>query len=172
GDGRSRPRRRRRRAGGRGRRRGGRRRGRRGRGRGSGKASRRQAEQDRQPISHQALTRRFEEIPPAIEDFSSSRVSRLDSRLRSRPTNDGKDPTMKTRGFARASLVLLLLAPLGAAAQTFVTTLSPSAEVPPAPNNGTGVAAITVRGTSVTFSIFVTGISTPTAAHIHKAPAG
>ncbi|HEV8268893.1 MAG TPA: CHRD domain-containing protein [Thermoanaerobaculia bacterium] len=78
---------------------------------------------------------------------------------------------MNTRGFA-LGLLVLLLSPLGAAAQTFVTTMTPSAEAPPVVNNGSGVAAVTVRGTSVTFSIYVTGISTPTLAHIHKAPAG
>ncbi len=38
--------------------------------------------------------------------------------------------------------------------------------------DGSGVAAITVNGTTVTFSILVKGISTPTLAHIHKAALG
>ena len=47
-------------------------------------------------------------------------------------------------------------------------------EFPPGSGSpdGSGLAAITVNGTSVTFSILVKGISTPTLAHIHKAALG
>ena len=49
-----------------------------------------------------------------------------------------------------------------------------AAEFPPGSGSpdGSGLAAITVNGTSVTFSILVKGISTPTLAHIHKAALG
>jgi len=56
--------------------------------------------------------------------------------------------------------------------QTFGTSLSGAAEAPPVAVDGSGVATVTIKGTSVTFSIFVKGISTPTLAHIHKAVAG
>lgn len=72
------------------------------------------------------------------------------------------------------TLTFLSLAPLGALAQTFGTALSGAAEFPAGSGSpdGSGVAAITVNGTAVTFSILVKGISTPTLAHIHKAPLG
>jgi hypothetical protein len=59
-----------------------------------------------------------------------------------------------------------------AVAQTFATSLSGAAEAPPAVHHGSGVAVVTVRGTSITFSIHVQGISTPLLAHIHRAAVG
>jgi CHRD domain len=72
------------------------------------------------------------------------------------------------------ALTLFSVTPFGAVAQTFGAAMTGSAEFPAGSGSpdGSGVAAITVKGTSVTFSILVKGISTPTLAHIHKAPAG
>lgn len=72
------------------------------------------------------------------------------------------------------ALALLAVTPLGAFAQTFGTVMTGAAEFPPGSGSpdGSGLAAITINGTSVTFSILVKGISTPTLAHIHKAALG
>jgi hypothetical protein len=58
-------------------------------------------------------------------------------------------------------------------AATFVTTLSGSGEAPAngAPDGG-GAAQVTINGTTVNYTLVVQGISTPTAAHIHRGPAG
>ena len=72
------------------------------------------------------------------------------------------------------ALTLLALAPFDALSQTFGTAMTGAAEFPAGSGSpdGSGVAAITVNGSTVTFSILVKGISTPTLAHIHKAPLG
>ncbi len=72
------------------------------------------------------------------------------------------------------ALALLTAIPSGARAQTFGTMMTGAAEFPPGSGSpdGSGIAAVTIKGTSVTFSILVKGISTPTLAHIHKAAAG
>jgi hypothetical protein len=73
---------------------------------------------------------------------------------------------------------LALLTSLGAFAQTFGTAMTTTAEpagvivVDPSDANGSGLAAITVNGTTITFSILVKGIGAPVAAHIHKGAAG
>ena len=75
-------------------------------------------------------------------------------------------------------LALALLTPIGALAQnfTFGTAMSgdnePAGFVGASDRGGSGLAAITINGTSVTFSILVKGIGPPTVAHIHKAAAG
>ena len=56
---------------------------------------------------------------------------------------------------------------------TFVVKLSGNVEVPKGAPAGGGTAAISVSFTSVCWTfIGLTGIDKPTAAHIHKAPAG
>ena len=72
------------------------------------------------------------------------------------------------------ALALLTAIPSDARAQTFGTMMTGAAEFPPGSGSpdGSGIAAITIKGTSVPFSILVKGISTPTLAHIHKAAAG
>lgn len=79
---------------------------------------------------------------------------------------------MKTHRLFSAVLAIAFFTPLAALAQTFGTSLSGAAQAPPVANDGSGVAAVTIKGTSVTFSISVKGITTPTLAHIHKAAAG
>jgi hypothetical protein len=74
------------------------------------------------------------------------------------------------------AVALSLLTPFGALADaiTFGAALTATAEptsivVSPSDANGSGLAAITVNGTTMTFSILVKGIGTPILAHIHKA---
>src|SRR5512140_3441050 len=88
----------------------------------------------------------------------------------------GRTDVMSTPKSLSRVFVLTLLAatPLGALAQTFGTVMTGAAEFPAGSGSpdGSGLAAVTVKGTTITFSILVKGISTPTLAHIHKAPAG
>jgi hypothetical protein len=72
------------------------------------------------------------------------------------------------------ALTLIAVTPIGALAQTFGAVMTGAAEFPAGSGSpeGSGLAAITIAGTNVTFSIQVKGISTPTLAHIHKAAAG
>jgi hypothetical protein len=82
---------------------------------------------------------------------------------------------MKKRGPILAlGLVLLLAFAAGAAAQTtFNTTLRGAEEVPgPGDPDASGFATITIQGTTITYSILVNGITTPTAAHIHRGAFG
>ena len=67
-------------------------------------------------------------------------------------------------------LVLLLGLAAGATAQTtFTTTLRGAEEVPgPGDPDASGFATVTVQGTTITYSILVNGITTPTMAHIHS----
>jgi CHRD domain-containing protein len=71
-------------------------------------------------------------------------------------------------------LVLLLGLAAGAAAQTtFTTTLRGAEEVPgPGDPDASGFATVTIQGTTITYSILVNGITTPTAAHIHRGAFG
>ncbi len=71
-------------------------------------------------------------------------------------------------------LTFLAVPPTGVLAQTFGTAMTGASEFPAGSGSpdGSGVAAITVKGSTVTFSILVKGIGTPTLAHIHKAPLG
>ncbi len=70
-------------------------------------------------------------------------------------------------------LLLLALAPLSVSAQSFSALLTGAAEVPgPGDADGTGLAVITIRGTTVTYTVFHQGIGTPTLAHIHRGAAG
>ena len=75
----------------------------------------------------------------------------------------------------RTSILLLLLAfmTLTASAQSFSALLTGPAEVPgPGDADGTGLAVVTISGTTVTYTVFHQGIGTPTLAHIHRGAAG
>jgi len=69
-----------------------------------------------------------------------------------------------------AVLGAVLAAPAGA--QTFTAIMSGGAETPPGPPEGSGLAAVTLTGTTVNFALSVEGIGEPTAAHIHIATTG
>ena len=74
------------------------------------------------------------------------------------------------------SLALFLLLGLTAsvAAQTtFTTTLRGAEEVPPPGDpDASGFATVTIQGTTITYSILVNGVTTPTVAHIHRGAFG
>jgi hypothetical protein len=70
-------------------------------------------------------------------------------------------------------LFVLCLAPLPASAQSFSTVLSGANEFPgPGDSDGTGLAVVTINGTTVRYTIFAQGIGPVTAAHIHRGAAG
>ncbi|HVS31726.1 MAG TPA: CHRD domain-containing protein [Thermoanaerobaculia bacterium] len=78
---------------------------------------------------------------------------------------------MKTR-FALL-LLLLALVPAAVHAQSFSANLAGANEVPgPGDPDGTGLAVITITGTTVRYTIFVQNIAAPTMAHIHRGGAG
>jgi hypothetical protein len=76
--------------------------------------------------------------------------------------------------FHRLALGVVLGAVLAApgGAQTFTAIMSGGAETPPGPPEGSGLAAVTLNGTTVEFALSVRGIGDPTAAHIHIATTG
>lgn len=80
----------------------------------------------------------------------------------------------KTGPILALGLVLILGLAAGAAAQTtFTTTLRGAEEVPgPGDPDASGFATVTIQGTTITYSILVNGITTPTAAHIHSGAFG
>jgi CHRD domain-containing protein len=71
-------------------------------------------------------------------------------------------------------LLLLLGLAAGATAQTtFTTTLRGAEEVPgPGDPDASGFATVTVQGTSITYSILVSGVTAPNMAHIHSGAFG
>lgn len=74
---------------------------------------------------------------------------------------------MKTRRLFLLVLAVSLI-PMIAAAQTFSTTLTGAAEKPTAGDpDGSGIAVVTINGTTLTWTILVTNINPPTASHIH-----
>jgi len=82
---------------------------------------------------------------------------------------------MRKRGsILGLGLILLLGLAAGATAQTtFTTTLRGAEEVPgPGDPDASGFATITIQGTTITYSILVNGITTPTMAHIHSGAFG
>ncbi len=85
---------------------------------------------------------------------------------------------MRTRKLFSGVFALALLTPLGALADavTFGTTMTgdgePTGFVGASDAGGSGLAAITVNGTSIAFSVLVKGIGAPVAAHIHKGAPG
>lgn len=77
---------------------------------------------------------------------------------------------------ALLSLLLGLVAAVAAAQPatvTFHASLSGANEFPgPGDPDGTGVAAVTISGTTLTYSVLTAAIGGPSVAHIHRAPAG
>ncbi|HVR42700.1 MAG TPA: CHRD domain-containing protein [Thermoanaerobaculia bacterium] len=69
-------------------------------------------------------------------------------------------------------LTIVLLAPALAGAQTLTATLLGSNEVGGGAPAGSGIAVVSFDGTSITYTILVSGIDAPTAAHIHVGAAG
>ncbi len=68
---------------------------------------------------------------------------------------------------------LFFLTAATAGAQTLSATLTGAAEVPgPGDPDGAGIAIIEINGTSIRYTIVVSGIETATAAHIHTGAAG
>jgi hypothetical protein len=70
-------------------------------------------------------------------------------------------------------LLAALLLPIVAAGQTYTAGLSGANEVGSAGDpDGAGLAIITINGTQVAYTILVSGVDAPTAAHIHRGAAG
>lgn len=66
-------------------------------------------------------------------------------------------------------LFLTLLVPAASFGQSFSAILTGAAEVPgPGDADGSGLAVVTITGTTVRYTLFVQGINPPTAAHIHR----
>ena len=77
---------------------------------------------------------------------------------------------MKKTLFAVAIAAML---PIAALAQSYSTVLTGSAEVPgPGDTDGSGISVVTINGTTITYSLLLQNIAAPTAAHIHRGPAG
>ncbi|HEX6640704.1 MAG TPA: CHRD domain-containing protein, partial [Thermoanaerobaculia bacterium] len=57
-------------------------------------------------------------------------------------------------------------------AQSFSAVLTGANEVPAADPDGSGIAVVTIDGTTVNYSVLVQGIGTPTVAHIHRGAIG
>lgn len=76
---------------------------------------------------------------------------------------------------AMGGLAIAGAAPASAATKTFTTHLTGAQEVPgPGSPTGSGTARVTVDSTTgrICYVVVVRGLDTPTAAHIHDAPAG
>src|SRR5690349_24434193 len=72
-----------------------------------------------------------------------------------------------------AIMLFLALAPVAAFAQSFSAVLSGASEVPgPGDPDGSGIAVVTINGTTINYSVLVQGIGVATAAHIHRGAAG
>jgi len=70
-------------------------------------------------------------------------------------------------------LVLALVLPLAASAQTYSAALvGGAAEIPPGDTDGTGLGFIRINGTTVQWFAGVTNIAAPTAGHLHRGAAG
>lgn len=70
-------------------------------------------------------------------------------------------------------LLVLALMPIVAFAQSYSAILSGAAEVPgPGDTDGTGIAVITIDGTTLHYSVWVQNIAAPTAAHVHAGGPG
>lgn len=73
----------------------------------------------------------------------------------------------------RFALVLLLLLTVPALAQPYTALLSGVAEVPgPGDADGTGMAVVTIDGTTLRYNVWAQNIGAPTGAHIHSGGAG
>jgi len=80
---------------------------------------------------------------------------------------------MRMRGRFLLVVLFLLVLSTSASAQSFVASLSGANEVPPADPDGSGVAQITIVGTTVNYTITVNNITLPsTGQHIHVGNAG
>jgi len=69
-------------------------------------------------------------------------------------------------------LFLLALLPVSAYAQSFSALLAGANEVPAGDPDGTGLAVVTISGTTVTYTVLAQNIGAPTGAHIHRGAAG
>jgi len=80
----------------------------------------------------------------------------------------------KPGSFPGLALFLLLgLTAVASAQTTFTTTLRGAEEVPPPGDpDASGFATVTIQGTTITYSILVNGVTTPTVAHIHRGAFG
>lgn len=68
---------------------------------------------------------------------------------------------------------LILLAFASAQAQSFNAVLNGPSEVPgPGDTDGSGIAVVTITGTTLRYTIFVQNIATPTMQHIHRGASG
>jgi hypothetical protein len=75
----------------------------------------------------------------------------------------------------KKTLILLaaLLLPIVAAGQTYTAALSGANEVGSAGDpDGAGLAIVAINGTQISYTILVSAIDAPTAAHIHRGAAG
>jgi hypothetical protein len=70
------------------------------------------------------------------------------------------------------SVALALTFAPAAFAQSFSAVLTGANEVPAADPDGSGIAVVTIDGTTVNYSVLVQGIGTPTVAHIHRGAIG
>ncbi|HUP66042.1 MAG TPA: CHRD domain-containing protein [Thermoanaerobaculia bacterium] len=69
-------------------------------------------------------------------------------------------------------IVLLALFPILASGQTFSATLSGANEVGGGDPDGSGLAVVTINGNQIGYTILVSGIEAPDAAHIHAGATG
>jgi hypothetical protein len=70
-------------------------------------------------------------------------------------------------------LFVLALVPVTVFAQPYGATLNGAQEVPgPGDTDGSGIAVVTIDGTTIRYSVLTQGIGAPTAAHIHAGAAG
>lgn len=68
---------------------------------------------------------------------------------------------------------LIALVPVITFAQTFSAILTGANEVPtPGDPDGSGIAVVTISGTTIRYTLFVQNIAAPTGAHIHRGAAG
>ncbi|HEY5611388.1 MAG TPA: CHRD domain-containing protein [Thermoanaerobaculia bacterium] len=68
--------------------------------------------------------------------------------------------------------LVMMLIPAAASAQSFSAILSGANEVPAGDPDGSGLAVVSITGTTVRYTLFVQNIAAPTAAHIHRGVAG
>lgn len=74
---------------------------------------------------------------------------------------------------ALAILSFLVLLPMAAGAATYTATLTGDAVVPgPGDDGGSGLAVLDLQGTTLTYTILVSGVPDVTTAHIHEGAAG
>lgn len=70
-------------------------------------------------------------------------------------------------------MFILAVLPAAAFAQSYTATLTGAAEVPaPGDTDGSGIAVVTLDGTTLRYNVWVQAIGAPTAAHIHTGAPG